>query len=182
MGSHYPDPTQLLLRWQAGDEESRDVLFTLFYPFLKSGAARLLSCERQVSLSPADLVHEAVVRLVSSDSNGWIDRAHFRAIASKVMRQVIVDHVRAKSAQKRHHQKVTLVPELETIPQTDFCELHEHLARLAAVDSDKAAIVEMRYFGGMTIDEVAAVQGKSPATIKKHWAIARAWLIDALGS
>ena len=173
-------PTELIIRWREGDESSRDDLFAMFYPRLRASAEQFLRGERHVSLSPGDLVHEAVARIVSTDSPGWTDRTHFLAVASKVMRHVMVDHVRAKGANKRHHQKITLVPDIVAVPDIDFSELHEHLVRLAAIDPDKAEIVEYRFFGGMTIEEVAEVQGKSPVTIKRHWAIARAWLVDAL--
>ena len=172
--------TQLLEQWRAGDARSQDRLIELFYPWLKKAASGMLVDERQVSLSPGDLVHETALRLIKTDCNYWRNRAHFLAIASTAMRRVLIDHVRAKHADKRKHRRVTLVTELHDQPQADVRALSLALLRLAAIDKQKAAIVEMRYFGGMSVADIAEVTDLSEATVKRRWAAARAWLIDAL--
>ncbi|MCA1748008.1 MAG: ECF-type sigma factor [Parasphingopyxis sp.] len=172
--------TQLLEEWRAGDGRSQDRLIQLFYPWLRQAASGMLVSERQVSLSPGDLVHETALRLIKSESNDWRDRAHFLAVASTAMRRVLIDHVRAKQANKRRHHRVTLVTNLQEHPQADMRALHHALLRLAAIDEVKANIVEMRYFGGMSIADIAEVTELSDATVKRRWAAARAWLLDAL--
>lgn len=172
--------TQLLDGWRAGDARSQDRLIRLFYPWLRQAASGMLAHERKVSLSPGDLVHETALRLIKSESNDWRNRAHFLAVASTAMRHVLIDHVRGKQANKRQHHRVTLVTNLHDQPQADVRALHHALLRLAAVDGVKAQIVEMRYFGGMSIADIAEVTELSEATVKRRWAAARAWLVDAL--
>ena len=171
---------ELLYAWRAGNESARDELFDLFYPWLKQAAAGLLRNERAVSLSSGDLVHEAVLRLIQLNRIDWADSAHFMALASKFMRRVLVDHVRAKSADKREHRQVQLSTRFEPEQPLDLQRLDAALIRLAAIDPEKAEIVEMRYFGGMTIADVAHVTGVSEPTVKRRWLAARLWLMDAM--
>lgn len=159
-----------------------DWLVDALYPWLNQAAAKLLAREYDVSLSGGDLVHEATLRLLNSGRGEWKDRAHFLALASKIMRQVLIDHVRAKRADKRDHQRVTLATHLEKPPSADVQVLHEALLRLAAIDATKSEIVEMRYFGGMSIADIAEVLDLSERTVKRHWASARAWLMDAVNN
>jgi len=174
------ETTNLLHAWRAGDGDARERLFGLFYPWLKQAAAGLLRNERAVSLSSGDLVHETVIRLIQLERIRWEDSAHFMALASKFMRRVLVDHVRAKGAGKREHQRVLLTTRLEPQRPLDLQRLDEALVRLAAIDSDKGEIVEMRYFGGMSIADVAQVTGVSERTVKRRWLAARLWLMDAM--
>ena len=171
---------RLLDEWRGGDEEARTQLIDLFYPRLKQAAAGLLGNERHVSLSAGDLVHETALRLIKTDRVEWNSRAHFLAIASQAMRRVLIDHMRAKRATKRDHFRVTLVTNLEIQPNADTLALHHALLRLAAIDPEMAGVVEMRYFGGMSINDIAEVTGLSEATVKRRWVAARAWLVDAL--
>lgn len=170
----------LLAAWRAGDERARSKLFDRFYPELTRAAAAMLRNERAVSLSSGDLVHETVLRLIQLRQIDYDDRAHFLALASRFMRRTLVDHVRAKHADKREHQKVTLVTNFEPARPVDLHGLDEALIRLGAIDGQRAEIVEMRYFGGMTLADIAEVLSLSEATVKRRWTAARAWLIDAM--
>ena len=178
-----PQTAQLLKSWRSGgDDHAREQLVTLFYPWLRRAASGLLSGERHVSLSAGDLVQEAFVRLVQLERMDWKDRAHFMALASRVMRRVLVDHMRAKRAGKRAHQRITLTTRLRQQSRLDLQALDHALLRLGAIDPEKAEIVEMRYFGGMSVADVAEVSGLSAPTVQRRWAAARAWLITALES
>ncbi|MGE3397511.1 MAG: ECF-type sigma factor [Sphingomonas sp.] len=171
----------MLQSWRSGgDAQARDQLAALFYPWLERAAAGMLKGERHVSLSSGDLVQEAFVRLIQLDRMDWRDRAHFMALAARVMRRILVDHVRAKQADKRAHRRVTLTTRLEPHPRMDLQALDHALMRLAAIDPQRAEIVEMRYFGGMSVTDVAAVMGLSEPTVQRRWTAARAWLIHAL--
>ncbi|MGP1282135.1 MAG: ECF-type sigma factor [Parasphingopyxis sp.] len=173
--------TQLLRRWRGGDDAAQDELIRLFYPRLQRKAANLLAYENQVSLAPGDLVHEAIMRIINSEQYDWRDRAHFLALSSRLMRRVLIDHVRAKNAEKRRHRRVTLMTGLHNGQRMDLQALHHALLRLSAIDQANADIVEMRFFGGMSIADVAVVTGLSEPTVKRRWAAARVWLADALG-
>ena len=173
---------QLLAAWRAGDIPARDRLFTLLHGELTQVSAALLRSERNSSLSTGDLVNEAVMRLVQLDQIEWTDKAHFLALSARAMRRILIDHARKKHSDKRHHQKVTLVTRLPGAPQgrIEFDILEKALIRLSAIDKEKADIVELRYFGGMSHQEIAEVTGTSEATVKRGWRAARAWLLDAL--
>lgn len=172
--------TQLLRRWRDGDDAAQDELIRLFYPRLERKAASLLAYENQISLAPGDLVHESIMRIINSEQLDWQDRAHFLALSSRLMRRVLIDHVRAKNADKRRHRRVTLMTGLHNGQRMDLQALHHALLRLSAIDRENADIVEMRFFGGMSITDVAAVTGLSEPTVKRRWAAARVWLADAL--
>ncbi len=173
---------QLLVAWRAGDMAARDRLFTLMYAELLQVSAALLRAERNSSLSTGDLVNEAVMRLVQLDQIEWADKTHFLALSARAMRRILIDNARKKHSDKRHHQKVTLVTRLAGAPngRVDFDVLEKALIRLAAIDKEKADIVELRYFGGMSHQEIAEVTGTSESTVKRGWRAARAWLLDAL--
>ncbi|MCA8902195.1 MAG: sigma-70 family RNA polymerase sigma factor [Hyphomonas sp.] len=172
----------LLMAWRAGDEAARDKLFTLLYSELRQVSAALLRAERNSSLSTGDLVNEAVMRLIRMDRIEWSDKTHFLALSARAMRRILIDNARRKSSDKRHHHKVTLVTRIggAAADRIDFDILEKALIRLSAIDKAKADIVELRYFAGMTHEEIAEVTGTSEATVKRGWRAARAWLLDAL--
>ena len=174
--------TQLIGEWQAGNEDSRDRLVTLFYPWLRRAAAGLLSDRAEISLSTGDLVHETAIRLFNADGGEWKDRAHFLAVASKAMRHVLIDHIRAKHANKRRHERVTLLTEMGNPQRIELSDLNHAMLRLAAIDPAKSDLVEMRYFGGMSIKDIAEVTGLSERTVKRRWRVTRAWLSRALAT
>ncbi|MEM6266883.1 MAG: ECF-type sigma factor [Pseudomonadota bacterium] len=154
------------------DEE----LLSAIQPDLERIAAARLAGEANCSLAATDLVNEAFVRIMKLDGLGELSRARVLALVSHVMRHVLIDHARRKQADKRYHQKVTLVTGLAQDPPLDLIELDLLLQDLAEVDPARAQLVEMRFFGGMTIEEIAEITGTSPATVKRRWVATRAWL------
>ena len=148
-------------------------------PELEQIAAARLRAEHSTSLSTHDLINEAIMRIVGSNPDVG-NRAHLLALVSRLMRNVLVDQARLRQANKRQHQKVELRTQLPGTMPIDLYELDTALIRLEAIDEGYAEIVEMRYFGGMTIKEVAEVIGCSEPTVKRRWQVARAWLADAL--
>ncbi|MCH9752868.1 MAG: ECF-type sigma factor [Hyphomonas sp.] len=175
------DSRELLQAWRSGDTGARDQLFTLLYSELRQVSAALLRAESNNSLSTGDLVNEATLRLIRLDQIDWVDKSHFLALSARAMRRVLIDHARKKKSGKRHHHKVTLVTRLEGVEQRlDIDILEKALIRLAVIDADKAGIVELRYFGGMSLPEIAEVVGTSESTVKRQWRVARAWLLDAM--
>ena len=174
--------TQLLIDWNGGRKGALEDLMPLVYGELRRLAANRLRNERpDHTLQPTALVHEAYVRLVDQRQVRWQNRAHFYAIAAHIMRRILVDRARAHGAGKRGAgwQRVTLAGD-KTPPTTsrnvDVVALDETLRRLAELDPQQERIVELRYFGGLTIEEAAKVMNISTATLKREWAIARAWL------
>ncbi|GAC13022.1 ECF-type sigma factor [Aliiglaciecola lipolytica] len=182
--THSGSVDQLLIAWRQGDVNSRNMLFDVLYNELTRLSAFCLQREGGVSLSAGDLVHEAAIRLVNLEQIEWQDKAHFLAISAQIMRRVLVDHARKKYADKRSHQKVTLLTNHSADNDRDdtfsLCLLDEALNKLADIDKTRAQIVEMRYFGGVSIEEIAAVIGASPSTIKRNWRASRAWLLSEL--
>lgn len=173
--------TQLLLRdWQAGSSDARDRLIGHLLPTLQQIAAASLRRDRQSSLSTGDLINHAVLRLLRSQSLSLVDRAHFVALASRLMRNILVDHVRAKKSAKRDHVKVELCTRVDDGQRVDLALLESALIRLRALDAQLMELVEMRYFGGMTVADIAAVMGISERTVKRRWQVARIWLTEAL--
>lgn len=171
----------LLSRWKAGDSAARDDLFELLYQDLRQVSAALLRAESNNSLSTGDLVNEATIRLIGIKQIDWQDKSHFLALAARAMRRVLIDHARKKGSDKRRHQKVTLVTRFEGSQQrVDIDLLEKSLIRLSVIDEDKAKIVEMRYFGGMSLQDIAEIFGTSESTIKRQWRVARAWLLHAM--
>ena len=172
----------LLHQWRAGDLRARDELFDRLYSELRIVSAALLRHEGRISLSTGDLVNEASTRLVGLDSIDWQDKAHFMALAARMMRRVLIDHVRKKDADKRHHQKVTLVTGVMGGPSDtiDIQALELALIRLHAIDPQRADIVEMRYYGGLSLEEIGVVIGMSPSSVKRNWRASRAWLLNAI--
>ncbi|WP_293349877.1 ECF-type sigma factor [Phenylobacterium sp.] len=170
----------LLAAWRRGDRSARDRLFDILYGALTQSAAAMLRGERNVSLSVGDLVHETILKLIVLEQIDWQDRAHFMALTSVMMRRALVEHVRAKSRNKRQHQKVELRTNIPDVGNADLEEVNEALERLAKIDRERADIVEMRYFGGMEIADIAVVLELSESTVKRRWQAARLWLYEAL--
>jgi RNA polymerase sigma-70 factor, ECF subfamily len=176
------DITGLLLEWNGGSGEAPAKLVTLVYRELRRRAGRALSGERpDLTLEPTGLVHETYQRLIDQRRVQWRNRAHFFAVAAVLMRRILVDHARRRAAQRRggRGRTVSLEDVSAPSPQPDRVEVlavDEALTQLAALDPDQARIVELRYFGGLGVEETAAVMGISRATVQRDWAMARAWL------
>jgi RNA polymerase sigma factor (TIGR02999 family) len=180
-----PPLDELVARASAGDRPSLDTLLPLVYDELRRLAAVYLRRERPgQTLQPTALVHEAYLRLLKDRPDRWQNRAHFCAIAAHSMRQILIERARARDAQKRGGggAKVTLDEALIAgAPRPiDFLALDAALDRLAALDAEQARIVELRFFGGLSVEETAEALGSSPATVKRRWALARAWLAREL--
>jgi RNA polymerase sigma-70 factor (ECF subfamily) len=179
--------TGLLRAWRQGDLAARDALLERVYAHLKRLAAAQLRGERAGhSLQPTDLVHESYLRLIDQTRVDWRDRAHFYGLAATTMRRVLVDRARRRQRKKRQVDEVrtgiTLVasPALST-PEVDLLDLDRTLERLAAEAPRVARVVEMRYFAGLEIEEVAACLEVAPITVRRDWDFARAWMKVALG-
>lgn len=172
----------LLNKWRSGDDASRDELFSRLYSELCRISASLLNREGGASLTTGDLVNEAALRLIDLERIEWEDKAHFLALSALTMRRVLIDHARKKKSDKRAHQKVTLVTHLEggVSDNIDIHLLESVLVRLHAIDEVRAKIVEMRYYGGLTLDEIAGVTGMSVSNVKRNWRASRSWLLNAL--
>jgi len=176
------DITALLARWRRDTSDGQNRLFTAVHDELRRIAAGYMRRERSDhTLQPSALVNEAYLRLVGDRGVAWEDRAHFYGIAARVMRQVLVDHARKRAAGKRGageraHRSLSRIAAPGAGPDLDVIALHDALTELAALDARQAEIVELRYFGGMTEEEVANVKSLSPATIRREIAAARFWL------
>ena len=174
--------TVFLKAWSGGDRGAADRLIQLVYDELRKLAASYV--KRQPSdftLQPTALVHEAYVKLVDGSQVDWKDRAHFFAVAARTMRNILVDHARAAKADKRGGNSQTIalddaVSFSNDKTDVDLLALDEALKQLALQDELQSRAVELRFFGGLTIEETAAVLEVSPATVKREWATARAWL------
>ena len=178
------DVTEMLRDWCHGDATVKEQLFALVYDALRKMARSHLRRERaDHTLQPTALVHEAYLRLIDQTRVEWQNRAQFLGIASQMMRRILVDHARAKHAQRRGAgvPDVTFDDALEAvIGDESLIRIHEALEGLAKVDPQGARIVELRYFGGLTIEETAEVLNTSPSTVKREWTVARSWLFREL--
>jgi len=177
--------SKILSDWNAGNREPGDELLPLVYRELRKIAAKYMrSDRREHTLQPTALVHEAYLRLVDISDIDWKDRSHFFAVAAIVMRNVLVDHARAHFAEKRggHAQHISLedAVELSNRNEIDVLSIDEALKELAKFDARQSKIVELRFFGGLTIEETASVMGISVATVKREWVLARTWLFREL--
>ncbi|HLJ48251.1 MAG TPA: sigma-70 family RNA polymerase sigma factor [Bryobacteraceae bacterium] len=174
--------TLLLAEMRRGNNEALSSLIPLVYNELRRLAAHCLRDERSGhTLQPTALVHEAYLRLAGQNRAGWQDRAQFMGVAAQVMRRILVDYARQKTAAKRGgNVPVVLLdePELPGVSERseEMLAVDEALARLADLDPQQARIVEMRYFGGMTVEETAEALAIAPRTVKRDWAMAKAWL------
>jgi RNA polymerase sigma factor (TIGR02999 family) len=189
--------TQLLLRWRAGESTALDALLPLVYQELRVMALRHLRQERAGhTLQRTALVHEAFMKLVDQRDVDWQGRAQFFCIASQAMRHILVDHARRRSAKKRgaraEHVDIdqlidaeddgTAAASAELDGRVDLEAVHSALVKLESMDAEQGRLVELRFFGGLSIDETAKVVGVSPATVKREWALARAFLQRELES
>ena len=177
--------TSLLARAQEGDRQATDELLPLVYEELRELADRFLSAEKRgATLQPTALVHEAYLRLVGSDRTGWENRAHFFGAAARAIRRILVDRARARAAVRRGGDRPlrldTDAPLAEPGPSLDVLALDEALAKLASIDAQKARVVELRFFGGLSVDETAASLGVSASTVAREWVFARTWLHRAM--
>jgi RNA polymerase sigma factor (TIGR02999 family) len=175
-----PNTHVLLARWRSGENAARDRLIARLHPELSQIAAARLRGERSSSLSTGDLINDAMLRLIQIDQRDLAGRAHFMALASRMMRHILVDHARARSSAKRRHVRVEICTDIDGEQRFDLASLEPALIRLGAMDEQLMEIVEMRYFGGMSVGDVAAVTGLSEPTVKRRWQVARAWLTDTL--
>lgn len=179
------DVTELLLQWNAGDEDALEHLTPLLYNDLRSLARSVLSREQPGhTLSATALVHEVYMRLVDQRRVKWENRAHFFGAAAHIMRRVLVDHARARTAAKRGggSARVPLESDLASIEAVadEILDLDTALSKLADFDVRKVRVVEMKFFAGMTNQEVACALSISEATVERDWKLARAWLINAV--
>lgn len=180
--------TVLLEQARTGDRVALDELLPLVYGELRRIAGRYVRRERQgQTLQATALVNEAYLRLARDEHLTFQNRAHLLGIAARAMREILVERARARGAQKRGGKdaRVTLdegmIADGAQSAQVDILALHAALDKLAALDSQQARLVEMRFFGGLTIEESGEVLGVSPATVKRSWAVARAWLYREMG-
>jgi len=177
----------LLARWSQGDSSARDALIPLVYEELRRVASRCLVGQRgDHTLQPTALVHEAYLRLVKNGPKTYQDRTHFFAVAATMMRQILVDHARKHSAAKRGGHAITVVFQDDVASPSqavaDLLALDDAMQRLAALDSRQCRIVELRFFGGLSIEETSQVVDVSPATVKREWTTARIWLHRAMST
>jgi RNA polymerase sigma-70 factor (ECF subfamily) len=172
--------TELLARWSEGDAAAREALVPVVYNELRRVAGRCLAGQHNQTLQSTALVHEAYLRLVGQASPQVENRAHFFGIAARLMREILVDHARMRGAAKRGGHNLTLaLDEAVALPQkreVDLVALDDALNGLAALDVRQSQIVDLRFFGGLSIEDTSYVLGISPATVKREWATARLWL------
>ena len=185
MGSEGDDVTLLLRAWAQGDEAARNAVMPLVYGELRRIAQKRISDERFPTLDATGLAHAAFIRLGGQHRVDWQNRRQFYALAAKMMRRVLVDRHRKRAAQRRGGDRVRVsFSAAEATPDDalDFVALNDALQQLTRQDSRQASIVELRFFGGLSVDEVAAVLEVSASTIKREWVLARAWLKRELDS
>jgi RNA polymerase sigma factor (TIGR02999 family) len=178
------DVTQTFLRWRQGDAEALNALLPLVYEEMRRLAASYLGRERAGhTLQPTALAHEAYLRLLDQRSVSWQNRAHFMGLAAQAMRRILTDHARRRIALKRGGGALRI--ELDALEaesasaaeaEVSAVELDAALERLASLDERQARVVELRYYGGLSIEEAAEALSVSPATVKRDWTLARAWL------
>lgn len=181
--------TQLLRDWRGGDREALDRLVPLVHNELRAIASRQLSREwRHDRLQVTAIVNETYLRLFDQREVDWQNRGHFFAIAAQLMRRILIDHARRQTRKKRGGVSVPVELEMaeqvqvqaNAVDQVDVLDLDRALAKLESLDPDQARIVEMRFFGGLTIEETALALAISPATVKREWVIAKGWLLRQL--
>ena len=173
--------TQLLIGWSNGDREALDALLPVVYQELRKQAANYLRRERVGhTLQTTALIHEAYLKLVDQKNVHWQNRAHFFGIAAQLMRRILVDHARTKKRAKRGGSNIRVsfneANVLAPSQNLDIVALDEALERLSEIDEQQSRIVELRFFSGLTVEETAAVLAISPATVKRDWSMAKAWL------
>ncbi len=181
-----PDITRLLLAWGEGDEGALEMLYPLVYAELRRLAHGYMRRERPGhTLQTTALVNEAYLRLVNSPNVGWQNRAQFFAISAQLMRRILVDFARARHAQKRGGEAARIsldeAPEISRANAPDFLALDDALKALDILDPRKSRVVELRYFGGLSVEETAGTLKVSPETVMRDWKFARSWLRRELG-
>ncbi len=188
MADNLPDRrtqvTRLLRNWAHGDREALDRLMPLVYEELHRMASRYMTGERAShTLQSTALVHEAYVRLIDQRLVDWQNRAQFFGLAAQAMRRILVDHARSRGRAKRGSDAPRVEVEAvdpaatpDAIVPEDAVAIDIALTRLQAIDAEQARIVELRFFGGLTVEETAEILSTSPSTVKREWALARAWL------
>ena len=179
------DLTQLLVNWSNGDKSALDEMTPVLYDELRKVARRLLSAERpDHTLQPTALVHEAYMRLINQRAVDWKNRAHFLGVAATMMRRILINHAKAYQAAKREGYAAAISLEdalgVFTNPQVDLIDLDCTLEKLTELDPQQGKVVELRYFGGLSIEETAEVMGISSATVKREWGTARLWLLQQM--
>jgi RNA polymerase sigma factor (TIGR02999 family) len=173
--------TQLLVKWSDGDKTALDKLVPLVYDELHKLAGAYLRRERHNNtLQPTDLVNEAYVRLVGQQGASWQNRTQFFGMAAKLMRNILVDHARRRGAQRRggdqYRISLTKAERVAGKPDVDLVRLDDALTLLTTTHPEHSRVIELRFFGGLTIEETADVLGLSHATVERHWRFAKAWL------
>ena len=184
----HSDITDLLQQWSAGDRGALDRVLPLVYKELRQIAAGQLKREADGhSLDPTDLVHALYLQLIDQRRASWVNRAHFYGVVAGMMRRILVDHARARLAAKRDARTMSVSlsslvndPITDHTPVSDVLAIDDALERLAQRDAEHARIVELRFFAGLSIEETAHVLDRSPATIKRAWRVAKAWLYKEL--
>src|SRR5438093_5678135 len=180
-----PDVTSLLRKFADGNQEAAGELIPVVYQELRRLAVRHLRSERpNHTLQPTALVHEAYIKLVAQRNTDWQNRVHFFAVASKLMRRILVDYARRQMRAKRGGRQTKLSLDEVVLLSPDRSDkmlaLNECLTRLEKLDARQARIVELRYFGGLTVEEAAEILGVSPTTVRREWTSAKAYLYGAL--
>jgi len=177
--------TQLLKAWGAGDEQALEKLTPLVYEQLHRVAQRYMAGQRpDHTLQTTALVNEVYLRLVDCEQVRWHDRAHFFAVSAQLMRRILVDFARSRGYQKRGagiaHMSLDEAPSVCSEPDPNLLALDEALKALGAIDERKSRVVELRFFGGLSVEETAEVLGVSTDTVLREWRLARAWLLREL--
>jgi RNA polymerase sigma factor (TIGR02999 family) len=191
MAADRTDLTGLLKAWSAGDQDALEQLTPLVYDELRAHARRYMRSERSgATLQSTALVHEVYLRLLDADRIDWNDRVHFFALSAQLMRRILVDAARARTAVKRGgpaRRMEHLSPvEFDQLPDpgsdaASLCALDEALEQLTRIDPRRAKVVELRFFGGLSVDETARILQLSPQSVMRDWRLARAWLACELG-
>jgi RNA polymerase sigma factor (TIGR02999 family) len=183
-----PDVTQLLVNWSRGDQAALEQLMPLVYGELRRLAAAYLRRERSNhTLQSTALVNEAFLRMVQQHEVQWRNRAHFYGIAAQMIRRILVDYARSQHAEKRGAGAVKLeldeaMAVAQKLPDVDLLALNDALDRLGQLDERQSRVVELRFFAGLSIEETAEVMHVSPASIKREWQTARAWLFREMSA
>ena len=188
-----PEITALIRAWGEGDQTALDRLTPLVYGELRRMARRYMRSQRAGhTLQSTALVHEAYLRLMDARSAGWRDRAHFFAVSAQIMRRILIDAARARAARKRggdlEHVNHSTAVNLDEIPlvaddnSAELLALEDAMARLEQMDGRKAKVIELRFYGGLSVEEAAEVLKVSPQTVMRDWRLARVWLARELGA
>jgi RNA polymerase sigma-70 factor (ECF subfamily) len=178
--------TRLLLMWRSGDEAALNRLVPLVYDELHRLARRYMAAEQPGHpLQTTALVHEVYLRLVDANTIDWQNRAHFYAICARLMRRILIDFARSRNYQKRGagfaHIQLDEAATVSVVVGAEVVAVDEALKQLADIDGRKSEVVEMRFFGGLNVEEIAAALSVSPETVMRDWKLAKAWLLRELG-